>query len=50
MVLTPGGLIGLTQRSLRMVRRQVKAIGEVGEELVDGTTEAIRSKLPGDEK
>lgn len=50
MVLSPGGLIGLTQRSLRMVRRQVKAIGDVGGELVDGTTEVIRSKLPGDEK
>ncbi len=48
LVLTPGGLIGLTQRSLRMVRRQVKAIGDVGEELVDGTTEVIRSKRPGD--
>jgi Na+/melibiose symporter-like transporter len=50
LVLTPGGLIGLTQRSLRQFRRQVKAIGEVGEELVDGTTEAIRSKLPGEDK
>ena len=48
LVLTPGVLIGLTQRSLRMVRRQVKAIGDVGEELVDGTTEVIRSKRPGD--
>ncbi len=39
-----------TRRPLRMVRCQVKAIGDLGEELVDGTTEAIRSKLPGDEK
>lgn len=49
MVLTPGGLLGLTQRSLRLMRQQVKSLGEVGGELVEGTTEAIRSKLPGDE-
>lgn len=50
MVLTPGGLLGLTERSLRQLRRQVKVIGEVGEELVDGTSEAIRAKLPRDGK
>lgn len=49
MVLTPGGLLGLTQRSLRLMRQQVKALGEVGGELVEGTTDAIRAKLPGDE-
>ncbi len=46
MVLTPGGLMGLTQRSLRLVRQQVKALGDVGEELVEGTTEAIRRRGP----
>jgi hypothetical protein len=48
MVLSPGGLVGLTSRSFRMMKRQVRVLGEVGEKLVEGTTEAIRATLPGE--
>lgn len=48
LVLNPAGLLAVAHQSLRLVRRQVKAIGDVGEVLVDGTAEAIRSRMPGD--
>jgi MFS-type transporter involved in bile tolerance (Atg22 family) len=50
MVLTPRTFLGLTRRSLRHVRRHVRVIGDVGEELVEGTTEVIRSKLGRDDR
>jgi hypothetical protein len=31
-----------------MMKRQVRVLGEVGEKLVEGTTEAIRATLPGE--
>ncbi|HLH55345.1 MAG TPA: hypothetical protein VKY92_17220, partial [Verrucomicrobiae bacterium] len=41
LLLTPRGLFALGKRSLRTVRRQVKALEEVGEELVSGGREAL---------
>lgn len=46
-VLSPRAFLGLTRDSLRAVRRQVKRVGDVGEEIVEGTTEAIRSRIGG---
>lgn len=46
MLLTPGGLLGLTRLSVRQLRRHARAIGSVGEELVEGTADVIRSRLP----
>ncbi len=48
LIVSPAGLMAMAHQSVRLVRRQMKAIGNVGEVLVDGTTEAIRSRLPGD--
>jgi hypothetical protein len=46
LMLTPRGLFALGQRSLRTVRQQVKAIEDVGEELVHGLKlQTPRSKL-----
>jgi MFS family permease len=42
LLLTPRGILSLTRRSWRLVRRQVKAIEDVGEEIVDGSRDAIR--------
>jgi hypothetical protein len=42
LLLTPRGLLSLTRRSWRLVRRQVKALEDVGEEIVDGGREVIR--------
>lgn len=41
LLLTPRGLFALGKRSLRTVRRQVKALEDVGEELVSGGREAL---------
>ena len=41
LLLTPRGLFALGKRSLRTVRQQVKALEEVGEELVTGGREAL---------
>jgi len=41
LMLTPRGLFALGKRSLRTVRQQVKALEEVGEELVTGGREAL---------
>jgi MFS family permease len=46
LLLTPRGLFALGRRSLRSVRQQVKAIEEVGEEIVDGGREIINRSLP----
>lgn len=43
LLLTPRGLFALGQRSLQTVRRQVKALEDVGEELVSGGREALQS-------
>jgi hypothetical protein len=41
LLLTPRGLFALGKRSLRTVRQQVKALEEVGEELVVGGRQAL---------
>jgi MFS family permease len=41
LLLTPRGLVALARRSLRTVRRQVKAIENVGEEIVAGGREVL---------
>ena len=45
LLLTPRGLLSLTRRSWRLVRRQVKALEDVGEEIVDGGRDVIRKTL-----
>ncbi len=42
LLLTPRGLFALGRRSLRTVRQQVKALEDVGEELVHGGREVLR--------
>jgi hypothetical protein len=44
LLLTPRGLVALAQRSLRSVRQQVKAIGDVGEELATGGKEWLEKR------
>ncbi len=41
LLLTPRGLVALAQRSLRSVRQQVKALEDVGQEIVSGSREAL---------
>jgi hypothetical protein len=41
LLLTPRGLFALGKRSLRTVRRQVKALEDVGEELVTGGRQVL---------
>jgi len=48
-VLSPRAFLGLTRDSFRAVRRQVRVIGDVGGEIVEGTTEAIRSRITGND-
>jgi hypothetical protein len=43
LLLTPRGLMALTRKSLRSVRQQVKALEDVGEELVSGGKEILGS-------
>jgi hypothetical protein len=45
LLLTPRGLVALGRQSWRTVRRQVKAIEEVGEEIVSGGRDVL--KKPG---
>ncbi len=46
LALTPRGLFALGRRSLRSVRQQVKAIEDVGHELVEGGREILNRSLP----
>lgn len=43
MVLTPGGLIGLTRSSLRQIRRQARLLTNVGGEIVEGGREVLKA-------
>ncbi len=43
MVLTPGGLIGLTRHSLRQLRRHARLLGAVGEEIVEGGRDVLKA-------
>jgi MFS family permease len=45
LLLTPRGLLAIARRSIRTVRKQVKAIEEVGEEIVSGGREVF-TKAP----
>jgi len=45
LLLTPRGLYALGKRSFRSVRQQVKAIEDVGEEIVDGVREILQRGL-----
>lgn len=45
MFFTPRGLLGLTRNSIRTVRRQAKDLERVGEDLLEGTGDVIRSRL-----
>lgn len=50
MVLTPGGLLGLTRHSLRQLRRHARLLGAVGEELVESGRDVLKApfdKGPG---
>ncbi len=44
--LTPRGLLGLTRQSLRSLRRQARALTEVGEEILEGGEEIVRATTP----
>jgi MFS family permease len=46
LLLTPRGLFALGKRSLRTVRRQVKALEDVGEELVSGGRQVLTELAP----
>ena len=50
MILTPRGLFNLSSTSFRAVRRQVRILGDVGGEIVDGTSEILRAKLGRNDK
>jgi len=41
LLLTPRGLVALAKRSLRTVRQQVRALEDVGEEIVSGDREVL---------
>ncbi|HAB19522.1 MAG TPA: MFS transporter [Verrucomicrobiota bacterium] len=43
MVLTPGGLIGLTRRSLWQLRRQARIISDVGGDIVEGGRDVLKA-------
>jgi MFS family permease len=45
LLLTPRGLVAIARRSLRSVRQQVKAIEDVGEEIVAGGKEALGGRI-----
>jgi len=50
LLLTPRGLFALGRRSLRTVRDQVRAIEDVGEEIVDGGREALVGRRAEDRR
>lgn len=51
LMLTPRGLVALAWRSLHSARQQVRALGDVGEEIVEGSTEAMKKTIfPRDKK
>ncbi len=47
LLLTPRGLLGLANRSIRTARRQVKVIADVGEDLVEGGQEILNRSIKG---
>jgi MFS family permease len=48
LVLTPGGLLGLTRTSLRQLRRHAHLMGDVGGEIVAGSRDALRAPFRSD--
>jgi MFS family permease len=47
LLLTPRGLLGLANHSVRTVRRQVKVLSGVGEDLVEGGQEILSRRVKG---
>ncbi len=41
LIFTPRGLMGITQSSIRELKRQARSIGNVGEEIVQGSRQAL---------
>lgn len=50
LMLTPRGLVSLAQHSWRLAQRQVRGLGEVGEEIVEGSADVVRKKFLGRDK
>lgn len=48
MVLTPGGLIGLTRHSLRQLRRHARILGSVGGEIVESGRDVLKAPFERD--
>lgn len=48
LLFTPRAVVGITRDSVRSLKRHAKRIGDVGEEIMEGGRDAIRSRLPGD--
>ena len=47
-VLTPGGLIGLTRTSIRQLRRHAHRMTDVGGEIVSGGRDVLTAPFRGD--
>jgi len=45
LMLTPRGLVALAHRSIQSARQQVRAIGDVGEQIVEGSADAMRKRF-----
>jgi len=50
MMFSPGGLVGLGRLSVRTLRRQVRQIGDVGEDLVEHSSRVLRPGRPPTDK
>jgi hypothetical protein len=50
MVLTPGGLMGLTRNSWRQLRRHARILGTVGGEIVEGGKDVLKAPFDRDER
>ena len=50
MVLTPGGLMGLTRNSWRQIRRHARILGTVGGEIVEGGKDVLKAPFDRDER
>jgi len=50
LMLTPRGLVALARRSIHSARQQVRALGDVGEQIVEGSATAVRKQFLRDRK
>ncbi len=48
LMFTPGGLVGLTRSSLRLLRRQARVFGDVGGGIVEGGRDALKAPFERD--